>query len=292
MARNIIPVYQIDAFHTASPETNFYCNTLKDHLLKHHFIFVPHKHDFYVCVLFTKGTGTHEIDFRKYKVKPGAVFFLKPGQMHNWILSKDADGFIFFHSRSFYDLCYNNREISDFSFYGSEYNSPALYLKQEPFKRSALMFRELLSENTRSKALFKNARLCSLADLIYIDLAREYTSTEKPWSAPNRYLQLLQKFEQLVDCRFKDMKSPASYARELNMTGKHLNRICQDCIHKTASEVITDRIILEAKRLLLQPGYTLSDIANELGIFDLSYFTRMFKKKTGETPLQFSKQHR
>jgi AraC family transcriptional activator of pobA len=293
MAAKHIPVYQIDAFHKTESATDFYCNTLKAHLNKHHFIFVPHKHDFYVCMLFIKGSGTHDIDFKKYPVKPGAVFFLKPGQMHNWVLSPDADGFIFFHSRAFYDLCFTHRKLGDFSFYGSGYTSPALYLKAgQDIKThpATLLFTALHKEFTLKMAFLHKERLTSLTDLIYIDLARRLELSETQGAAPNRYLQLFREFEQLVDTRFKEMKSPAAYASEMSMTGKHLNRICQNCIGKTASEVISDRLILEAKRLLLQPGYTVSDIANELGMFDLSYFTRMFKKKTGETPFQFSKQ--
>jgi AraC family transcriptional activator of pobA len=290
MTTQALPVYQIDAFHTVGTGTDCYCNLLKEHLRKHHFIFIPHKHDFYVCVLFTKGSGKHEIDFTEYRVKPGSIFFLKPGQMHNWVLSDDADGYIFFHSRPFYDLTYINRKIADYSFYGSGYSSPVLYLKPAPLKAAILLFRELLGEYALPDTFLQQARVRNLIDLIYIAMAREYTSAVSPDKIPNRYLQLFREFEQLVDRRYKEMKSPAGYASELNITGKHLNRICQDCIQKTATEVISDRIILEAKRMLLQPQYTLSDIANELGMFDLSYFIRMFKKKTGVTPVRFIKE--
>jgi AraC-like DNA-binding protein len=66
-----------------------------------------------------------------------------------------------------------------------------------------------------------------------------------------------------------------------------LNRICNEILQKTTTEVITDRIILEAKRMLMDKGLTVNEIATKLGFDDYSYFTRLFKKKSGITPTNF-----
>ena len=76
------------------------------------------------------------------------------------------------------------------------------------------------------------------------------------------------------------------------MSEKHLNRISKACLNKTTTDLITDRIILEAKRELTHSNLTVREIADKLGYFDNSYFARLFKKKSGQTPIEFIKKNR
>jgi len=287
MAQSTIPVYEIDAFIHASITKGFYCNSLKRHLSEHHFVFVPHKHNFYLSVLFTKGKGKHEIDFKTYDVKPGSLFLLSPGQVHNWILSQDADGYVFFHTREFYELGFSRRKIQDLPFFSSIYTSPLLLPEKNLLQKTIFYFKELLQEYTQGSDVFKEAKLRSLIDLVYIELAKIYQPVKKSRGNNSGYLEKLRKFELLVDRNFRENKSASAYAGLLNITPKHLNRICRSCLNKTSTELITDRIILEAKRILIRKERSVSQVADELGFDDFSYFNRLFRKKTKLTPLQF-----
>jgi len=284
-----LPVYRIDQFLSEKGDHDFYANALPAHLRDHHFINTPHKHNFYLCILFTAGTGVHEVDFIKYRIKPGSIFFLSPGQMHNWKMSADADGFIFFHSGNFYDLHFNNRKVQDFPFFQSIYNSAVLYINKAETEQLTFLYKELLKEYLGGQFL-KQALLCSLADQIYIRLARLYIPGKKA-QENNRYMAYLRKLEMLINENFKEIKSPSAYAGMMNMSGKHLNRICQVCLQKTVSEMIADRVILEAKRILVHADRTVAETALELGFPEQSYFNRLFKKNTGETPLQFVRKY-
>ena len=102
------PVYNIQNFKADLSKKELYINTFKNHLKAHSFIEKPHRHNFYLLVLFTNGTGKHEIDFAKYEIKPGSLFVLQPGQIHNWQLSADIDGYIFFYSQEIYNLYFGN----------------------------------------------------------------------------------------------------------------------------------------------------------------------------------------
>src|SRR4051812_926638 len=96
---------KIGLFGQDGNDDGFYVNTLSNHLKTSHLhISKPHKHDFYVFVVFTAGYGTHDIDFRRYPVSPGSVFLMAPGQIHSWALSEDVEGFVFFHTADFYML--------------------------------------------------------------------------------------------------------------------------------------------------------------------------------------------
>ncbi len=120
-----VPVLDIKQFYIHDHVEDFYANTLENHLItSHKDISHPHSHNFYVAVLFTHGSGTHEVDFTTYTVKPGALFFLNPGQTHHWQLT-GAQGYIFFHSRAFYELHYTHSRLYNFPFYYSMHTPPA-----------------------------------------------------------------------------------------------------------------------------------------------------------------------
>jgi AraC-like DNA-binding protein len=97
----------------------------------------------------------------------------------------------------------------------------------------------------------------------------------------------IKNLEVLLENNFKTEKAPFFYASQLAITLKHLNRICNEMLQKTTTEVILARIILEAKRMLMDKKFTVNEIATELGFDDYSYFTRLFKKHTGMTPTDF-----
>ncbi len=78
-----------------------------------------------------------------------------------------------------------------------------------------------------------------------------------------------------------------NYAFKLNITKKHLNRVAKSCIGKTSTQLISERIILEAKRMLIYSKLNVTQIGEELGYFDNSYFVRFFKKNVGITPFAF-----
>jgi len=282
-----ITVHHLHDFMAERQRNDFYVRTLEEHIREHHFINKPHRHNFYLCVLFTQGKGNHFVDFKNYKVKPGAVFFLSPGQMHHWELSTDTSGFIFFHTGDFYNLHFHHRQVQDFAFYQSIYHSPVLYLSATDTKRLAEGMKNLLTEN-KTPALYQGASLRAQVDLLYIGLARLYGPGEKNKTQNMGYVQKVRKLEEFIEARYKALKSPTAYAELMNMTRKHLNRICMECMNKTVSEMIADRVMLEAKRLLIHGDLTVAQVADALGYDDHAYFNRFFKKHTGETPLHFA----
>ena len=95
-----------------------------------------------------------------------------------------------------------------------------------------------------------------------------------------------------MEQNFRQMKSVAEYAEILNITSGHLNDTVQKEIGKTTSEIIHERIILEAKRLLYHSPKSVKEIAYELLYDDPSYFARFFKTHTQLTPEQFRKRIR
>lgn len=287
-----VDILKIDQFRDNDSREDFYVNTLQDHLVtRHKDIHLPHKHNFYLAVLFTKGKGIHEVDFMTYEVKSGALFFLNPGQTHHWELSDDVEGYIFFHTQSFYDLQYTHKRLSDFPFYYSIYNPSCIYLDNIKCLHLAALFKMLLSEYTTENTLTKEA-ISSIIDLIYVESTRAYM-LQNPTTLNNKdkYYSKFRSFEELIENNFRDIKLPSEYAKMLNITPKHLNRIAQEVVGKTASDVILERVFNEAKKEILLQKQGFADIAYSLGYDDYAYFSRIFTKKTGTTPSAFLKRY-
>ena len=242
-------------------------------------------------MLFTKGKGKHEIDFSSYDIKPGSVFLLSPGQTHNWQLSEDIDGYVFFHTKAFYDVTFTSKKIQDYPFFSSIHNSPLLQLKSKTQQKTETAFKEIYQEYKEDR-LMSLPKLCSLVDVLYIDLAREYLLEKQREKQNQSYVNKLRTLEELIDKHYKNSKFPKEYAAWMNMSEKHLNRICKTCLNKTTTDILSDRIILEAKRMLVQARYTVAEVANELGYFDNAYFSRLFKKKCDESAMEFMKRYR
>lgn len=271
---------------------DFYANTIPNHLItNHNHVEKPHRHDFYVCMIFTQGSGTHEIDFQSYEIKPGSLFVLAPGQTHSWVLSEDVDGFIFFHTQEFFDLYFVRETIREYPVFRSSYYPNGLHVEGQDKLIIESVFKRICDEVEGNKWK-KNTVLVNLASLLYIEFNRVLLAGDSFVAVSNyQYNNHLQHFEDLLDKNFQTEKSAAVYAEWMNMTQKHLNRVCKTLVDKTTTDIIVDRVILEAKRMLIYTGKSFSEIGSMLGYDDYSYFSKVFKKKVGYTPKEFMKKY-
>jgi AraC family transcriptional activator of pobA len=291
---NSISVLHIDLFQPGTQASDFYFNSMKNHLvLGHKHIEKPHRHDFYAAVLFTKGGGVHEIDFQRYEVSAGSLFFLSPGQIHSWELSEDIDGYIFFCSQEYYEMHYVNQKLKNFPFFGSVAFPRKLQLHSGDLEKSIAQFEELGKEY-HSQHLMKESYILSVMSQIFIHAARQFSKDYHHLASPASisYFKHYQHFENLLEQYFTTQKSMAYYASLLDISPKHLNRIAQTTVQKTATDVITERVVLEAKRMLMYLDESLGEIAFRLGYEEYSYFVRVFRKNSGMTPTQFIKKYK
>lgn len=278
------PIYSVQNFSCNDIHRDFYVNTFKEHLKSHSFVEEPHRHDSYLMVFFTKGSGLHEVDFDQFEIKIGSLFVLQPGQMHHWSLSEDIEGFVIIFSQELYNLYFGQKKINDYNFYHSIHNRPEMVFEEKEIPKILPYFDLLIQENNQENK-FQLDKLLNLLDCIHIEVSRKYNETYSHQT--HSYNIKINKFESLLEEYFRTQKLPSFYAEKLNITLKHLNRICNEILQKTATEVITDRVILEIKRMLIDKQLAVNEVAFKVGYEDYSYFSRFFKKQTGISPTEF-----
>nr|WP_315174324.1 AraC family transcriptional regulator [uncultured Flavobacterium sp.] len=278
------PIYPIRKFLSPQTDKDLYVNTFRDHLKKHSFVEEPHRHNSYVLVFFTQGSGTHEIDFSTFTIQNGSVFFLKPGQIHHWSLSEDIDGFVIFYSEEMFNLYFRQKQIKDYAFYTSLNSRPELLFDATESKKLIPYF-EAIVEEVKDDKEWRQDVILNVLDIIHIQIARKYNAIHIVET--HLYNRKIKDLEALIERHFRTQKAPSFYASELHISLKHLNRICQEILQMTTTSVIVQRVILEAKRMLTDKRLTVNEIAVALGYDDYSYFSRLFKKQVGKSPTDF-----
>lgn len=280
-------VYEIKKFKRNFFHHNLYVNTFQNHLKEHRFIESLHRHDFYVLVLFTNGTGLHKIDFDTFDITKGSLFLMQPGQIHLWELSSDIDGYIVFFSKEIYNLHFRDKKIEEYLFFQSSKNKPELVLNIDEMKQIQPYFELMVNENQEDQ-LQKKDKMLNLLDCILVEILRIYNIESNHLTS--RYNHKLKEFEILLEQFYKTEKSPSFYANKMAITLKHLNRISKNILNITITELITRRVILESKRIMVDKNRNIAQIADELGYSNYSYFSKLFKKNVGMTPTEFVNQ--
>ncbi|MDH0659361.1 MULTISPECIES: helix-turn-helix transcriptional regulator [unclassified Empedobacter] len=240
----------------------------------------PHKHDFFVIILFDKASGTHNIDSKDYPIDNKEIHILFPGQMHKWQINDGTIGYQLMTERSFFEQF---APYFRFSFTNYQ-NHPVIKLSDEAFSKLMYEFNaikeELKSENSLVHLI--NARAAVIAAIVSKEAEQIFTEFKVYQSNPR-----LAKFNMLIDEFYKEEKSVVFYAEKLHISANYLNILCKKHLKVSATQLIQQRIIIEAKRLLKSGDLSIKEIAFELGFTDHAYFSNFFKAQTDLTPSEF-----
>lgn len=271
------PVLGIQEF---SEDQSKGCNLLFNELHGERSIDEPHKHDFFIINLFEEGKGSHTIDFKEYKVENKQVHLVFPGQVHQWIIEKETIGYQLMISREWFEGFLPSLRFS-ISYYQ---NHPVLGISAQTYQLLLNEFKaiqHILSEKTVFWELIqKRGEVIGL--LISQSVEGMFNDFEIFNSNP-----IISKFLSFIDESFKEERSVSFYAEKLNISANYLNIISRKNLNRSASSLIQDRILLEAKRLLKVSEMSVKDIVYDLGFYDHASFSKFFKAQTGMTPSQF-----
>jgi len=248
----------------------------------------PHRHSFYHMVFFTEGTGKHTIDFNHFQVQPYQIYFMVPGQVHSWNFEGKVDGYVVNFSTAFFQSFLLRPDyIDSFSFLIGDTQKSVINLPDQIKDSIIALFEKLVSQSQSGFSLS--------ADMIRVLLLQIFIQIEQGHVSDdinNLLIQnnmLLRNFRKLIERNFLDLKLPGEYAELLYISTNHLNALCKEHLGMQAGELVRERIVLEAKRLLVNLDVSVSEIAYKLNFNDNSYFAKFFKKEVGMTPDAFRK---
>lgn len=235
----------------------------------------PHKHEGYHELIFlSKGSGFHQIDEDKIDVHPPTGFYLRPGQVHCWGFSKIPEGYV---------ILFKEEALVDFwPTKNGLINIPALFFleKNQPlFDLVAQFYHQYKTgETIEILSAFLNLLVLKILSL----------GNDQPASLPAE-LSDFYAFKSLVEENFLQVKRVAQYAEMLNFSTYRLNAICRSVANKNASEIIKERVLMEAKNQITHTTLSLAEVAYRLNFTDPSNFIKFFKARTTLTPSEYRK---
>lgn len=239
-----------------------------------------HREDGHSFFLLEKGSVTVEIDFQQYQIRPFQILYIHPNQVHRITSFKNV-------RVSVWSL--NNENLHPEYLQILEALTPAapLLLKKETFS----LFTDAVSLSIRFSARVNDplhhALLKDSCNALVALVISEYQAQTPAAQKLSRFETLTKSFKTLLEHNYTTDKRPADYAAQLNISIPYLNECVKNATGYSVSQLIQQRIILEAKRLLQHSDKNVKEIATELGYDDYPYFSRLFTKVVGRTPLAF-----
>lgn len=246
----------------------------------------PHRHTFYEIFCISNGSGSHYIDFEAYPILPNTLYFISPGQVHFWRIDQSVTGYAMLFTEDF--MATNLIEqitLRSVDFFHRIDHQPRLSIESKEVGVFHELCQHMLQEY-QSSAFGRLAIVQSLFLIFLVQAQRQYknASASVHISSGER---LIEDYYRLIDLHFHDKKTVREYAALLSITPNHLTDTTRRILGVSASRLIDQRIIVEAKRLLAHSEQTIAQICQELHFDDQSYFTRFFKRATAQTPTGF-----
>jgi len=239
-----------------------------------------HRDDYHLFFLQETGNISIEIDFQKHKLKPSSVIYIHPSQVHRMITFENV-------TVSFWII--NNENLSLEYLKLLEDITPAepLALNKEVFSviSEAVALCVKLYEAKQKKLYY--SLLKDGCNMLVGLVASQYLDQSKSIDKLSRFENITKAFKAILEQNFITAKRPSDYAERLNISVPYLNECVKGGTGYSVSYHIQQRIILEAKRLLYHTNKSVKEISFELGYEDYPYFSRLFTKITGMTPLSF-----
>lgn len=248
----------------------------------------PHAHTYYEVVWFSEGGGVHTVDFVDYPIEDNTFFFLAPGQLHCFDGKPHKGMTIMFDADLFNDNGSTEEVLLKYSIFNAFYASPCVVASEPTMRVVRNLTQAMEKEMGRPECFGHRTFMQSLMRLMLITFQREYDPASRPLlnQTNNVHVHFLH-FRRLLERDYRKVHDVQGYALEMGVSSKYLNKIVAQCTLRTPLQLINDRVMLEAKRLLRFSNKMVKEVAFELGFEDPSYFVKLFKRQTGMLPSEF-----
>lgn len=242
----------------------------------------PHRHDYHELIWVRSGGGEHLIDGEVVPVRPGTITIIGRGQVHVFREADDLHGAVL----RFGDELLHGNGRSGWLLAGR--GGRTVTVPEPEDDRLAGLVDALHAEAERPPDARSAEIERHLVSIVLLWLERWYDAarTERR-EADDADIQLHRRFAQLLESDFARHHDAAHYADALAVPPAALSRALTQVTGRSTKELVTDRVMLEAARLLRYTDLTVGEVAHRVGFSDPLYFSRAFKRHAGDAPMAY-----
>lgn len=259
--------------------------------------------DFHCLIYVTAGRYAHMVDFETQRMTPGSLLFLQPGQVHRFGDLSGCDGWLLVFRTELLPSPPSSADLrSDADAYRvsaelelmqiAEVQRTHLQLSAATRHSVTEAFERMADDARRPASRGLNMLLRSQVQSLLIRLQLDGAPSEADDRVEPVALQRYRRYRAAVERNFARWHGVAPYAARLGCSEKSLTRAVFLVTDRSAKAVLTERIVLEAKRLLAHTVLPVATIGDQLGFAEPTNFIKFFRREAGLTPGTFRAQHR
>lgn len=285
-----IPHYYLYGDQGADVELDFLnIEVIRDRSGPHDWRIRPHAHPGHIQILLVRdGGGTIRMEEKTLPIPAPGVLVIPAGIVHQIDFDPGTDGFVVTAALG----CLNAASAGDQRLAAAA-RRPAVYPLEGTgvnIPAVADSFHWLHREYIWSAPGRRTAIMAQFMRILVVVLRLDIAHDDAAIVAPDRDYDLLVRYRSLLETHFRGERSLAFYAGDLAVTAARLNAACKARAGKTASDLLYERIVIEAKRYLVYTESSVAQVAHLTGFEDPAYFNRFFTRHVGVSPGAFRKQ--
>lgn len=249
----------------------------------------PSRTNYFSIYLIQSGAGHFWADAARFPFGSNSILFFVPYQRIRLEPDQPIQGkLIQFHANF---LCVETFHVEtgcSGALFNDPYRVPSVTLDSKTRREVLELIQRIQIEDHERHTAYQDVMLASLKVLLILATRLKVSTTARcdPQGLDLRN-PMIGKLKELIEENYHTLHSPADYAKLLHVTPKTLGRIVRENFGTTPTELIRGRILAHAKWQFLHTLRPVKEIARELGFQDELYFSRLFKKATGQSPTQF-----
>lgn len=245
--------------------------------------------NYYSLIWIKEGSGKVKVDFSEYDFTKNQLLAFAPYQPFMLTSSEEINGIVISFHPDFFCIHKHHAEVACSGvLFNNVYEPPYVSLDLVTQTTFDILLEQIKTE-MQNPALAQYELLISYLKIILITASRlkKEQQPEVSTVVTDKEPFILQNLKNYIETHFKDKHTPSDYADLLNITPKALSKITKNHFNKTLSNLIAERIIIEAKRELYLTNKSVKEIAYELGYDDEHYFSRFFKTNADVSPQMY-----
>jgi AraC-like DNA-binding protein len=250
------------------------------------------RNNYYSLIWIKEGRGRLKTDFAEYEFEPDSLFSFTPYQPYLFLSNLVKGIAIYFHSDFFCIHKHQTEVTCNGVMFNNIYQAPFILVDEVLKNTLNKTIEQIKTEMQNPTGLAQYELLISYMKIFLISASRSKMQ-QQPQSIPSKEEVkepvVLQNLKEAIEKDFKTRHTPKDYALLLNISPNALAKITKSHFNKTLTDLIAERILIEAKRELYLTNKSVKEVAFELGYEDEFYFSRFFKKNVNISPQEYRK---